>query len=124
LTRPGPFACGLASALALGSVAAFSAGLWEASWVCLGLLFLAIEISAAVNGQPGDTLSERTWVWMGVKPFRASRWLRSSLLGLFLAELALHFASGGGAWWNDGKAVIVTGIPVGLVIGWSLIERS
>jgi len=65
-------------------------------WGVFALLFAAIEGAALKNKNPGDTLSEHVWKWMGIKqpdgtPKPSGYIWRRGALGVFLAWLVAHF---------------------------------
>ena len=118
--RPGAFTVALLAALALGMVASFAAGNFQATWALWLACFLTIELWAAINKALGDTFSERVWRWTGINPPRASRWLRILAVAVFMVELSAHFVTGGQTPLTGSLAIVVTASPVGLVIGYSL----
>lgn len=67
---------------------------WTYAWIAWGLMFLAIELPAAMNKSPGDTLTEhvRRWFALRDKP-RQWRWRRFALLA-FMVGLTTHFLLG------------------------------
>ncbi len=68
-------------------------GTYTMLWGIWIALFLAIEGAAIFNKQPGDTLSEHVWKWIGKKGYaKPSGWKwRRIALGGFLAWLVAHF---------------------------------
>jgi len=62
-------------------------------WVVWGVLFAAIEGAALANKEPGDTLSEHVWKWIGKKGYekpKGYKWRRGAL-GVFFVWLIAHF---------------------------------
>ncbi|WP_067477703.1 hypothetical protein [Actinomadura hibisca] len=66
-----------------------------AAWIFWILMFLAIELPAVVNRRPGDTLSELVWRVFAVRGKPVGWQLRRLALGLGLAWLVAHLATGG-----------------------------
>jgi hypothetical protein len=89
---------------------------WTRRWLLWLGAFLAIEIPAALNKEPDDTLSEKTWDWFSVRERRRFWLARRIILGLFMAELTAHFLTGGVYPITGGAAVIATALPTSLVI--------
>jgi hypothetical protein len=116
LIRPAWWQTVIVASCAGGTVVAYAQGLWDQQWAGWLALFLAMELGAAASHEKGDTLSERVWAWLGIRPRRPLRLWRAASVVLFLAELAAHFATGGEQWWSGGGAVIVTALPLGAAI--------
>jgi hypothetical protein len=99
---------------------------WTAAWLVWLVLFLIVEVPAAISGTKLDTFSENVWKWFGREPgtfgngpggrFRKTRRL---ILGLFMLTLSGHFVFG----WPGGTGIIIAGIPVGLVILYSVVKE-
>ncbi len=119
--RPPVWQVALLSAICLGLVVSFAFGAFGIAWPLWLAAFLLIEVSAAANREPGDTLSERTWRWLGIRPPHALRWPRTAAIAVFLVELTLHFMFGGAYPWCGGLAIILTALPVGAVVVYSLV---
>ena len=70
--------------------------IWTVLWLAWGAAFLAIELPAAFNRRPGDTLSEHVWAWFHVHDRRptALTWTLRAVLLAFLAWLLVHLAFG------------------------------
>lgn len=68
---------------------------WTWLWLIWIAGFLAVELPAAFNKQPGDTLSEHVWKWFSIK--NKSKGYKARRLGFlaFWAWLTVHFFSGG-----------------------------
>lgn len=81
----------------------------EVVWAGWLVLFLVYEVVAAIAKPKGDTLSENVWRWFDT-PFR------KAVLAVFMLTLTSHFVFA----WPGGSGVIITGIPVGIVIGRGL----
>lgn len=64
----------------------------EAVWGCWLLLFLALEVPAALGIAPWDTLSRTSWIDERLHPI-----LKTVLFG-FLIGLAVHIRFGTGLW--------------------------
>ena len=65
-------------------------------WIVLLSIGVGTEITALLNKDKGDTLSEHIWKWFKVNdPQSPSRRRRVLLLGVFMAWLGIHFVSGG-----------------------------
>lgn len=95
-----------------------SAGIVWLGWI---VLFLLYEIYAAKAAPKGDTLSENVWDWFGVKSYKPWSGARRLVLGGFMGVLGCHFVFGE----PGGLGVILSGLPVGAVIAYSLVfERS
>jgi hypothetical protein len=95
-----------------------SAALVWAGWLAL---FLVYEIAAAIAKPKGDTLSENVWDWFGVRSKKPWSGARRAVLGAFMGVLSCHFVFGE----PGGLGVILAGIPVGVVIAYSLaFERA
>lgn len=120
MSRPPFWQVGLLALCCAGMVWSFARGAANAEWPWWLACFLVMELAAAANAAPGDTLSERTWCWLGIRPRRALRWIRIAAIVAFLVELTLHFATGGIYSWSGGLAVVLTASPVGVVIAYSL----
>lgn len=58
---------------------------WDFAWIAWLLAFLAIELPAALNKTPGDTLSEHVWAWIGTDSSR------KATFAAFFAALTSHF---------------------------------
>jgi hypothetical protein len=88
---------------------------WTIAWVLWLLVFLAIEIPAALREAPGTvkTLSRHVWArW-------CPRWWQRLLVVAFGVEVfVLHFADSGRHWWSGGEAVVLTGAPVAALVVW------
>ena len=71
-------------------------GTYTMLWAIWGLLFIAIEGAAIANKQPGDTLSEHVWKWIGKKGYPKPNGykMRRGALGVFLLWLIWHFFTG------------------------------
>lgn len=69
---------------------------WTIAWLIWGAAFLAIELPAAFNRRPGDTLSETVWRWFRVKDPRptAVTWTLRVALAAFLVWLTVHLTFG------------------------------
>lgn len=100
--------------------------IWTAAWLAWLAIFLIVEVPAAISGTKLDTLSENVWNWFGVKPGtyngRARRRLsivRRIILAVFLLTLLGHLVFG----WPGGVGIIIAGIPVGLVILYSVVRE-
>ena len=95
-----------------------SAGIVWLGWL---VLFLLYEVYASKAAPKGDTLSENVWDWFGVRSYRPWAPVRRALLFAFMVTLTLHFVFA----WPGGLGVVLAGLPVGAVIGYSLIfERA
>lgn len=99
---------------------------WTAAWLVWLLLFLIVEVPAAVSGTKLDTLSENVWKWFGVQPgtFQGRRGrriaiVRRIILGVFMLTLSGHFVFG----WPGGLGIILAGVPVALVILYSVVRE-
>jgi len=114
--KPAIWQVAIAAVCAGACVWSFAVGRLNEQWAGWLALFLVLELSAAVNAEAGDTFSERIWNWTGIRPRRLSRLWRVPIVGLFMAELTAHFATGGDRWWTGGLAVLLTGIPVGVIV--------
>lgn len=68
---------------------------WTVAWLFWIAAFLAIEVPALFNKEPGDTLSEHIWKWFSVKDKSRGWQARRFVLVTFLAWITLHFATGG-----------------------------
>lgn len=62
-------------------------------WLIFVLFFAAVEGQAIANKEPGDTLSEHVWKWIGKRGFPKPTWykLRRGALFVFLVWLLAHF---------------------------------
>lgn len=69
--------------------------IWTIAWLLWGAIFFAIEIPAVRNKQPGDTLSEHVWKFLG-RGENQTRWIQSRRIVFlaFWAWLSFHFISG------------------------------
>jgi hypothetical protein len=121
--RPSLVQAGIAFVTANACALSYSLGYFEQAWIWMGALFLVMEVGAAVSAEPGDTLSECTWLWFGIRPRAGRRLVRIPALAQFGAVLWAHFLTGGGTWYAGGGAVIVSSVPVVAVIAHSVIER-
>ncbi|RFU37640.1 hypothetical protein DZF91_31820 [Actinomadura logoneensis] len=65
------------------------------AWILWILMFLAIELPAVFNRQPGDTLSEVVWKVFAVRGKPVGWQLRRLALLLGLGWLVAHLLSGG-----------------------------
>lgn len=99
---------------------------WTAAWLVWLVVFLLIEVPAAVSHTKLDTLSENVWKWFGVKTGKDYIWpprrraiMRRVLLAAFMLTLTSHFVFG----WPGGLGVIVTGIPVAVVIAYAVVKE-
>ncbi len=90
------------------------------AWLIWLGLFLAVEIPAAI-WKTGGTFSECIWFWFSVRERRRFWLARRLILALFLIELSAHFLTGGAYPVTGGLAVILTGLPAGVVIVLSSI---
>ena len=123
-SKPDAWQIAIAAACAGACVWSFAAGRLNEQWAAWLALFLVLELSAAVNAEAGDTFSERIWNWTGIRPRHLSRLWRVPIVGLFMAELTAHFATGGDRWWTGGLAVVLTGIPVGVVVLRGVFQKQ
>lgn len=97
-------------------------------WLAWLLLFLAYEIPAAiaerVYARRGErrqiTLSRNVWRWFGVTEWRPYRTARRVVLAAFMTTLSAHFVFA----WPQALAIIATGAPVALVIGYAVIVED
>ena len=64
-------------------------------WLLWLAIFCIIEGFALANKRQEDTLSEHVWEWFCVKRGGSRKWLRYSLLVIFLLWLTIHFLTGG-----------------------------
>ena len=84
---------------------------WTWSWIAWLLLFLAIELPAAVRergtprGKSWKTLSRHVWMWFPTWPRRAA-------LAVFWTALGAHFVVDASAVW------LLTAVPVVALIVW------
>ena len=122
--RPSLIQAAIAFITANSCALSYSLGYFEEAWVWWFALFLTMEIGAAISREPGDTLSECTWLWFGVRPVNPWRLVRIPVLAQFGVVLWAHFIDGGSHWYTGGVPVILSGIPVATVIGHSIIERQ
>lgn len=81
-------------------------------WVGWLALFLVYEVYAALSHPKGDTFSENVWGWFDTVP-------RKIVLAVFLLTLTSHLVLG----TPHGAAIVVTGIPVGILIGLRVVRR-
>jgi len=114
--RPPWYAVALAALFAGFTVWSFAQGKLDEEWISFWGLFLVLEVTAAISAQPGDTMSERLWNWIGIRPPRPVRLWRVPAVVVFVAILLGHFAQGGTLWWTSGGAVIVTSLPVAAAV--------
>ena len=91
---------------------------WTWAWLAWLLLFLAIELPAAVreHGEPSGkawkTLSRHVWRWFPT-------WPRRAVLSAFWIALGAHFVFGASALW------LLTAVPlVGAIAYAEFFERS
>lgn len=64
-------------------------------WILWIIAFFLLEVPAALNKTPGDTLSEHVWKWFAVRDRSGKyRWRRILLL-IILAWLVVHLLTGG-----------------------------
>lgn len=84
---------------------------WQGAWVAWLLVFLAVEIPAAIRKPKNDTLSENVWIW-----FRAP--LRRVALGIFMLALTSHFVF----MWPGGLGLGITALPVVAIIGFEFLR--
>ena len=97
-------------------------------WLAWLLLFLAYEIPAAIaevvyarRGQRrAITLSRNVWRWFGVTEWRPYRTARRGALAAFMLTLSAHFVFASPEAW----AIIATGAPVALVIGYAVLVED
>lgn len=97
-------------------------------WLAWLLLFLAYEIPAAIaevvyarRGQRrAITLSRNVWRWFGVTEWRPYRTARRVVLAAFMLTLTSHFVFAHPEAW----AIIATGAPVALVIGYAVLVED
>jgi hypothetical protein len=97
-------------------------------WLAWLLLFLAYEIPAAISevvyarrGQRrAITLSRNVWRWFGVTEWRPYRTARRVVLAAFMLTLSSHFVFAQPEAW----AIIATGSPVALVIGYAVLVED
>jgi hypothetical protein len=96
----------------------------EAIWLGWLALFLIYEIVGAVSEKDKPerfTLSRNVWDWFGVRTPRPWAPARRTVLAAFMSVLSCHFVFG----TPGAVAVIVSGIPVGLIIAYAVaFERS
>jgi len=59
------------------------------------------------------------WEWFGVSRPMPYRLARRIILAIFLLTLASHFVFG----WPGGASIVITGLPVGMVILYSLVRE-
>ncbi len=119
---PGVAPVALLAFFATVMVVAFARGEVAIQWaVGLGGCFLTMELWAVLRHAVGATFSEASWVWLGIRPPRRLRKLRSILAGLFLVELLAHMVLGGAYWFAGGLAISGTAVPLALVIGYALV---
>lgn len=90
-----------------------SAGVVWCGWL---LLFLVYEVYAAKAEPKGDTLSENVWDWFGVRGYRPWAPVRRAFLGAFMLTLTAHFVFAR----PGGLGVILAGVPVALIIAYSI----
>jgi hypothetical protein len=90
-------------------------------WIGWLVLFLVYELYAAKSRQSGDTFSENTWDWFGVRRPKPWGLARRAVLAAFLLSLTGHLVMG----WTV-VPVCVLGAGVGVVIvravGWERKE--
>lgn len=106
-----------------GMVVSFYLGHLNTQWVLWLAAFLVMELTAVIHRTPGATFSERVWAWAGIRPQRASRWIRIPTVPFFGLELVVHLSTGGSHWWSGGLAIATTSAPLAFVIAWSLWEQ-
>jgi hypothetical protein len=114
----------IAFVCANGAVVSFALGHVDAQWALWLGLFLVMEIEAAISREPGDTFSERSWAWFGIRPHKRAQAWRLPALAVFAVVLGAHLVTGGVFWWCGGAAVAVTGAPFGVVVIFGLVERK
>ena len=68
---------------------------WTILWLVWLAGFLAIELPAVFNKQPGDTLSEHVWKWFSIKGKPKGYKVRRLGFLVFWAWLTVHFFFGG-----------------------------
>lgn len=93
-------------------------GLYWFLWVFA--IFLPVELIAAKMRQKGNTFSETTWDWFGVKSPKPFGVWRRLALAAFLVSLSIHLL-----FATSAIPVMLTGAPVGGIILYSMLfERK
>lgn len=83
-------------------------------WIGWLVLFLVYEVYAALSTPKGDTLSEATWRWFGIKgPKRHPA--RRVVLAAFMLALTSHFVLG-----TSSAPIIGCGVLMVATIAWSV----